>query len=258
MTRLRAFVVQLIANAAILLAVLGLMWFVWYPAPYFEIEGGWQGWSLLTGVGLVLGPLLTLIVFKPGKPGLKFDLICIILVELAALIYGGVIIYQQRPAFVVFGVDRFTVVPVADADFNQLQYPELKRHVDIRPLLVEAKLPEDPKQFQELLFAVVSEGQKDLEFRPELYHPYQPDLQQLRTRSIDLSQITALNTNAKHAIEAFLSSHNGQMKDYLYLPLKGRSTDIIMVLSPENGLPVGSISIDPWLSDYRKEAKNPP
>ncbi|QQS55635.1 MAG: hypothetical protein IPM89_07605 [Candidatus Competibacteraceae bacterium] len=251
MTRLRAVVVHLSASATIVLALLGLMWFVWYPAPYFEPDGGWNVLGILTGVEVVLGPLLTLIIFKPGKPGLKFDMGCIISVQLVALLYGGILIYQQRPAFVVFGVDRFTTVPAANVDFEQLRYPELKGIVGIGPTLAEAKPPQDPKQRQALLFGVLQEGQKDLEFRTELYEPYRPDLQQLRSHSIDLTQIAALSADAKHAIDAFIASQGGRLEDYLYLPLKGRNQDIVMVLSPENGLPVGSIPISPWLEDYR-------
>ena len=156
------------------------MFFVWYPAPYFETDGGWKVLRILADVDVVLG-LLTLIVFKPGKPSLKFDLSCIVVAQLAALLYGGTIIYQQRPAFVVFGVDRFTTVPAADVDFDQRQYPELKRVAGIGPMLAEAKPPKDPKMRQDLLFGVLMEGQKDLEFRPELYHPYRPDPQKLRS-----------------------------------------------------------------------------
>lgn len=253
MTKPRAFTIHLTASTTVILAFLSIMLLVWYPSPYFEIDGGWKLWGILAGVNMVLGPLLTLIVFKPGKPGLKFDLSCIVLVQLAALIYGGTIIYQQRPAFVVFVVDRFTTVPAAEVDFDQLQYPELKRVVSIGPILAEGKLPNDPKLRQDLLFAVLLEGQKDLEFQPELYQPYQPDLQHLRSRSIDLSQIAALNTDVKHAINAFLASRGGQMENYLYLPLRGRNKDIVMVLSPESGLPVGSIPISPWLEDYQKK-----
>ena len=253
MTKPRAFTIHLTASTTVILAFLSIMLLVWYPSPYFEIDGGWKLWGILAGVNMVLGPLLTLIVFKPGKPGLKFDLSCIVLVQLAALIYGGTIIYQQRPAFVVFVVDRFTTVPAAEVDFDQLQYPELKRVVSIGPILAEGKLPNDPKLRQDLLFAILLEGQKDLEFRPELYQPYQPDLQHLRSRSIDLSQIAALNTDVKHAINAFLASRGGQMENYLYLPLRGRNKDIVMVLSPESGLPVGSIPISPWLEDYQKK-----
>ena len=94
------------------------------------------------------------------------------------------------------------------------------------------------------------EGQKNLEFRPELYHPYRPDPHQLRSRSIDLSKIAALSADAKQAIDAFVANQGRRLEDYLYLPLKGKNTDIVMMLSPEDGLPVGSISISPWLEDY--------
>ena len=108
MTQARAFAIHLTASVTIFLIFLGILFFVWYPAPYFEIDGGWTVLLILAGAHLALGPLLTLIVFEPGKPGLKFDLICIVLVQLGALLYGGTLIYQQRPAFVVFAVDRFT------------------------------------------------------------------------------------------------------------------------------------------------------
>ena len=72
------------------------------------------------GAHLALGPLLTLIAFKSGKPSLKFDLSCIVLLQLGALLYGGTLFHQQRPAFVVFGVDRFTTIPAAEVEFDQL------------------------------------------------------------------------------------------------------------------------------------------
>ncbi|MDG4553624.1 MAG: TfpX/TfpZ family type IV pilin accessory protein [Candidatus Competibacter sp.] len=250
MTKLRAFAIHLTASAIIVLAFLGVMFLAWYPAPYFETDGGWKVLRILAGVDVVLGPLLTLIVFKPGKPGLKFDMSCIVVAQLGALIYGGTIIYQERPAFVVFGVDRFTTVPAADVDFEQLRYPELKRIAGIGPMLAEAKPPKDLQQRQELLFGVVLGGQKDLEFRAELYEPYRPDPQQLRARGIDLSKIAAASADAKQAIDAFVINQGGRLEDYLYLPLKGNNKDIVMALSPKDGMPVGSISISPWLEDY--------
>lgn len=250
MTRLRAFAIHLIASAGIILALLGLMHWVWYPAPYFEINGGWHVWRILAGVDVVLGPLLTLIVFKSGKPSLKFDLSCIVLMQLAALIYGGTIIYQQRPEFVVFGTDRFTTVTAAEVEFDKLKAPELQRVAGIGPLLAQALPPADPKLRQELLFAIVIGGQKDLEYRAELYEPYQPDLTKLRSRSLDLDKLAALDDKAKEAIAAFAAQHGGKLEDNLYLPLKGKNKDIIMALSATDGMPAGFISISPWLQDY--------
>lgn len=257
MTKLRAFAIHLTASAIVVLAFLGVMLFVWYPTPYFETDGGWTVLRILAGVDVVLGPLLTLIVFKPGKPGLKFDMSCIVLAQLGALIYGGTIIYQQRPAFVVFGVDRFTSVSASEVEFDKLKYPELQRVAGIGPLLAQSRPPDDPKLRQELLLGVVLEGKKDLEFRAELYEPYRPDLAQLRARSIDLSKIAALDAGAKQAIDGFIASKGGRLGDNLYLPLKGKNKDIVMVLSPTDGMPMGFISISPWIEDYRGSAPSP-
>jgi hypothetical protein len=81
--------------------------------------------------------------------------------QLGALLYGRTIIYPQRPAFGVFGVDRFTTIPAAEVEFDQLQYPELQRRAGIGPLLAQVRPPDDPQRRQELLFAVLLEGQKD-------------------------------------------------------------------------------------------------
>ena len=44
---------------------------------------------LMIGVDVVIGPLLTLIVFDPKKKHLKFDLVVIAALQLAALAYGS-------------------------------------------------------------------------------------------------------------------------------------------------------------------------
>jgi len=251
MTRLRAFSIHLVISVAVFLIFLSIMFFIWYPAPYFETNGGWIVLRILVGVDVVLGPLLTLILFKPGKAGLKFDMFCVVLMQLGALIYGGAIIYQQHPAFIVFGVDRFTSITAAEVEFDKLKYPELKRSTGSGPRLVQIRPPDDPKLRQELLFGVVLEGQKDLEFRAELYEPYRPDLAHLQSRSIHLDQIAARDVVAKAAIAAFAEQHNGRLEDYFYLPLRGKNRDIVLALSTQDGMPAGWIPINPWLGDYQ-------
>jgi len=250
MTKLRAFVIHLIASVAVILFFLSLMFFFWYPTPYFTIDSGWKVLRILAGVDVVLGPLLTLIVFKPGKPSLKFDMSVIVLAQLVALLYGATIIYQQRPAFTVFSVDRFSSVAAKEVDFEKLKFPELKRIAGIGPLLAQTRPPDDPKLRRDIMFGVLMEGQKDLEFRAEFYEPYRPELEHLRARSVDLAKIAALDAQAKQAIDAFLKHQGGRLEDYFYLPLRGKNKDIVMVLSSNDGMPVGYISINPWLSDY--------
>ena len=63
---------------------------------------------------MVLGPALTAYLYKPGKPGLWLDMSFIAVVQIAALVYGGSVLYQQRPQYVVFSIDRFAVLPATD------------------------------------------------------------------------------------------------------------------------------------------------
>ena len=84
LTRWHASGAHLLISAAIAAAVLTLMLTVWYPPPLFEAAGGNDLALILIGVDVVIGPLLTLIVFKPGKRGLRFDLAAIAVFQLAA------------------------------------------------------------------------------------------------------------------------------------------------------------------------------
>ncbi|MFO1350484.1 MAG: TfpX/TfpZ family type IV pilin accessory protein [Gammaproteobacteria bacterium] len=251
MTKLRASAIHLALSLVIFCAFLGVMFLRWYPSPYFAADGGWTVLRILIGVDLVLGPLLTLVVFKPGKAGLKFDLSCIALLQIAALIYGAMVIYQQRPAFAVFVVDRFTTVGANDIDTSKLKYDELKHPDHGGPQLAIVHKPADPTLAQKIMFEAFAGG-KDLDRYPELYEPYRPKIEELKAHNLDLQAFVAASSKAKAALDTFLSRQGGSAQDYLFLPLNGRSNDLVIVLSSKDGMPVGSLNISPWLSDYQR------
>jgi hypothetical protein len=68
----------------------------------FDTGNGWKAIAMIVGIDLILGPLLTFIVFNPKKSSLKFDLSIIALVQTAALIYGTWTIHQSRPIAIAF------------------------------------------------------------------------------------------------------------------------------------------------------------
>lgn len=122
------------------------------------------------------------------------------------------------------------------------------------PQFAQARLPNEPKLRQELLFGVLTRGEKDIEFRSEFYEPYKPDLQVLRSHGISIQKISTLNAKAKQAVEQFIVQRGNRLEDYLFLPLKGKNKDIVMALSPTDGIPVGFIGISPWIEDYSTRA----
>ena len=95
MTRLSAFATHLGISFIIFLALAYLVVFHWYPGILFDADGGWRGMQIIFAVDLVLGPMLTLAVFKPGKPGLKTDMTFIGLLQTVCLIAGTYVVWAD-------------------------------------------------------------------------------------------------------------------------------------------------------------------
>ncbi|TDJ46048.1 MAG: hypothetical protein E2O51_03835, partial [Gammaproteobacteria bacterium] len=171
-SKLQAFLIHLTGSALVVGTLCAVIFFVWYPAPYFAAKGASGVLLVLIGVDLILGPTLTLILFRPRKPGLVFDLSVILTIQLAALVYGTTTLYQERPYYLVFAVDRLEILAYKDVDSSMIEYEELRRKPFIGPILAVASLPEGQDEFQRLLEETAFEGKPDIERRPEFWSPY--------------------------------------------------------------------------------------
>lgn len=96
--------IHLSISLLIFIALTAIIYYRWYPQPYFSSSGGWQGIQLIAGVDLVLGPLLTLIIFNPVKALREriLDFSVIIVFQTAALTWGIYAVHSQRPIAVVY------------------------------------------------------------------------------------------------------------------------------------------------------------
>jgi len=101
--RLKATGIHIAISTVIFLVFLYFILAQWYPVPYFVTDGGWQGIRIVIAVDMVLGPLLTLIIFNPAKSrrAILFDLSMIGLAQSAALVWGAYAVYSQQPAAVI-------------------------------------------------------------------------------------------------------------------------------------------------------------
>jgi hypothetical protein len=114
-SRKQAFLVHLAASACIFFIVSYLIVFHWYPGFYFFLDGGVRGIGTIFFVDVVLGPGMTLLVFKPGKKTLKFDMTVILLLQCFALAWGIKSVYTERPATAVFYWGKISCISVNDA-----------------------------------------------------------------------------------------------------------------------------------------------
>jgi hypothetical protein len=250
-TRGRAFLTHLAISSAIVGAACIVIFFVWYPDPYFQAAGAWNVLRVLIGVDVVLGPLLTLIVFKPGKRGLKFDLWFIAIVQLAALVYGLAVIHRERPYFMVFAVDRFFLLAAPDVDAVKLAEARAADRVGDKPLrgplLVLAQRPTDLAEQQRLIDETVFGGQPDIERRPEYWQPFGDHGGQVIARSRPLAALHAARPDAAAEIAALAATLGRPENEIAFVPLIAKNRDVSVIVDATTGSPIDVIDVDPWI-----------
>ena len=84
--RFKACSIHLLLSLLVALAALIWVFNAWYPAPLHDALAVTYIFLLLIVVDMILGPILTLIVYKPGKTTLVFDLMVIAALQLCALL----------------------------------------------------------------------------------------------------------------------------------------------------------------------------
>lgn len=166
----KPFLIHLALSLLIAIACYWLVFMQWYPEPFQSSERVLRIFALLILVHMVAGPLLTLLIYKPGKKDLPFDMAVIVMLQGAALAYGIWSLEQARPAWLVFSVDRFEVVRRVDIDPRRIAdaAPEFRNPATFSPSWAAARLPNNLHDRQVLLFESISGG-ADMANRPELY-----------------------------------------------------------------------------------------
>ncbi|MEL1265966.1 hypothetical protein [Pseudoxanthomonas putridarboris] len=174
MNRWKASGLHLLLSLLVIGGIALCAFLAWYPYGLYRIAGQDRLLLIMLGIDLVAGPLLTLVVYKTGKPSLRFDLAVIALCQLGFLGYGLHTLWQSRPVFLVASDMRFNLVFANEIDSEALAEaprPEWRRLSWLGPQLVGVRPPEDEKQRQDLLFAFMSTG-VDLDKLPRYYVAY--------------------------------------------------------------------------------------
>ncbi|MCP5266416.1 MAG: hypothetical protein H6934_09885 [Burkholderiaceae bacterium] len=243
--KLRAGGVHLLISATVVAVVVVLAWRVWYPG-YLSIAAGMLTMiGILAAVDIVLGPVCTFIVYRPGKQSLRFDLAVIAGVQLLALAYGVHAIYVARPAYIVFAIDRFEVVSAAELEPRQLELasPEFRGLPRTGPLLVAARLPGDREERNALLLSETLYG-AGLSQMPRYYVAYREERERGLAKSSSIDQLEKFNDAT--AIERALAGI-GRPRDTLrYFPMTAKDRDLSVIVDARSGNVLGVVDLRPW------------
>lgn len=240
--RFKAFLLHFASSAIVGILTLVLVFQLWYPAPLHEAVGVTHIFILLLLVDVVLGPLLTLLVFKVGKKTLIFDLSVILLLQLSALGYGLWAVAEGRPAWLVYNVDRFDLVRVLDIDERQLSEAreEYRTAPWFGPEWVGAAKPVDIAQQNVLLFESLM-SRIDIAQRPNLYRPLTEMTDELRLRLRPLEALA--NYNDEQQLRTTLS--HWPTAD-AWLPLMANAKPMTVLLRKDTAEVVAVVELKPW------------
>ena len=258
MTRSKLFQFRFAATAGVLLLVFGIVRILWFPGDYFAISGITKLLLVLVAVNIVIGPGLSTLLYKRGKWGLKFDLVLIACIEIAVLCWALYEIHDRRPAFAVFVVDRFEAVTRSEVDLTALTGRGLGIRPSLRPQLVYAALPTDPDIMSQLIDDTLFLGKKDIDRRPEFWEPYSNGIAEVKAVARPLSRFVTPQDARAVPIQNWLQKQNGQLEDFVYLPMQARAGDAIVVIDVDSGYPVEVLAIDPWSSFPAESGESSP
>jgi len=197
---------------------------------------------ILLVVDVVIGPILTFVVYKNGKKSLIFDLVIIAFLQGAAFLYGFHSIAVGRPVWIVFNVDRFDLVQASELDTRFLSdaSPEFRHLSWIGPRWVASKKPLDLQKRNQLIVESAVGG-ADLPQRPDLYIPLKEEAESIKLKARRLPELEQYNKS-----EVLQSEFKKWPQADAWLPLVAKARSMAVLLNKENGSVVTVVDLRPW------------
>ena len=170
-SKLKAALLHSIITLCVVVSLALIVFELWYPSNLSEMLRGGELFKLVLLGEVVLGPLLSFVVFSPLKARreLVLDYTFIAVVQFSALGYGVFSVASSRPAYLVFVKDRVEVVSGLEYELKDLEAAGMSRLSlpFTGPKLVCAQRPNSGDEYQELMHSIMSG--RDIQYLPK-YH----------------------------------------------------------------------------------------
>ena len=243
--RLRASIIHLAMSLAVAALAAFLVFGIWYPYPYRELSGGRELFALVMAVDVVIGPLITLVIFNATKTRrhLVMDFTVIGLLQVVALAYGLWTVFNARPVHLVFEYHRMAVVHAADIERESLKKapPGLQR----LPLTGPTQLSLRPLQASETIDSVLlaSNGIAQAA-QPALWQPYDAARAEILRESQPAAQLKSRFPTHVDTIDSAVADTGRPLHALRTLPLISRKTAWTILIDAASAQPVGFVPLD--------------
>jgi hypothetical protein len=245
--RARAALIHLTLSAAIAAAVFLPIYFFWYPDVLFGMAGGRDLFLLIVGVDLVIGPLITFVIFVPKKKGLVFDLVVIGVLQAAALAYGVYVLFESRPAYIVFVKDRFELIranEIPEAEIARARGTGYEKLPVTGPKIVGGSIPRDKDELQRIMMAAFAG--MDLQHFPQHYVPYDSVRGEVRDKALPLETLRKRNPARAGEVASTLTSLGRKEDEVRFLPLRAGRAYLAVLVDAKTGEILRITGLNPW------------
>lgn len=238
--RLKAFALHLISSAAVLTLILGSLYLGWYRWPGWYLTDVTRVVLVMVAVDVVLGPTLTFIIANQSKPRRELvrDLGIIVAIQLCALTYGSVSLWNGRPLYYAFSESVLQLVQAYDIDGNEAQLgreqnPALAPHWYSLPRWIWAPLPEDTETRQKIVSSAVSGGD-DVISMPRYFKRWEDGLPSLRSHLKKVDDVGYFAKSEKSKLKEKMKAAAFPDDQVNTMPLTGRGHPLLAVFDPKS------------------------
>lgn len=245
--RFLAFAIHFVLTLALAACAAALIFIVWFPDPFQTMVGGTKLFELVVVCDLVLGPLISLVIYDSTKSRreLVMDYSVIGAIQLAALIYGVYIVAGTRPVYVAFSQDRIEVVTAREISDRELAAARNPAYADLPwdgPRFVAVQVP--PEDQQDALFQSVAGNEEHQ--RPKFFAPYQTALADIRRRAQLVPALAAKFPAAAPLLDTAMRRLPIPAERVRWLPVHHRQGFWTALIDNDDGKPVAYVAFDPY------------
>lgn len=236
--KLKALGIHLLFSILLALICFLIVYYLWYPSPLLNGTNVVNIFFLMMAVDLIVGPLLTFIVYRRPKKTLKMDLMIIVLMQLSAMSYGMYAIYQGRPVLVAFVMDRFELVR-ANEIVDDPAHPYQPQNEGLNYVYVDLGQNVAKQRLQNFIIET-QQGVRPAQ-RPEFYQNMNLAKSKIQIASQPISNLKKYNaTNKVDEIMQRYPQADG------FIPLTTNDVDLTVLIAQKNSQIIKIVDLRPW------------
>jgi len=190
-SRVKAFLIHFLMSVSIISVFLYFVYFIWYPSPFDYFYKPFDVLKIVLSVDLVLGPLLTFVLFdiKKKTSTLRKDIAIVVLIQISAFMWGVHVTYSTRPVFLIFSDDTFYLFSQDDLDLKVLKRKDMLPKFWKTAAYAYLDPPKNKQELEKMYDEFEHEGKPYYMRRTERYLPLEEGFDSIVKYSINIDMV---------------------------------------------------------------------